>query len=120
MGLFGAIIVLPANAPAACTTGLPILNGVASGNNAKAQMNWGENDYRLATAAYDNPKTCYDREYLFQFSEMDPTIHQQAQEQVQLCAGPYAPSPCTLHVPMEPYHPAYFMINGRSMPDAHG
>ena len=30
---------------------------------------------------------------------------------------PDAPSPCTLHVPMEPYHPAYFMINGRSMPD---
>jgi FtsP/CotA-like multicopper oxidase with cupredoxin domain len=117
MGLFGAIIVLPSNTPSACTTGLPILNGVASGNNHNAQTNWGESDYRLAAAAYDNAKTCYDREYLFQFSEMDPVVHQQAQEQVQLCAGPNAPSPCTLHVPMEPYHPAYFMINGRSMPD---
>ncbi len=28
-----------------------------------------------------------------------------------------APVPCTLQVPTEPYHPAYFMINGRSMPD---
>ena len=24
---------------------------------------------------------------------------------------------CSLNVPTEPYHPAYFMINGRSMPD---
>jgi len=115
MGLFGAIIVLPSTTTTqACTTGLPL---AAPGNNAAAQANWGENDFRLAKAAYDNPKTCYDREYLFQFSEMDPAIHQQAQEQVQLCSGPNAPSPCTLHVPTEPYRPAYFMINGRSMPD---
>ena len=35
-------------------------------------------DFRLAAAAYDHPETCYDREYLFQFSEMDPSIHTQA------------------------------------------
>ena len=117
MGLFGALVVLPTGTPTACTTGLPILKGVASGNNAKAQTYWGETDFRLAAAAYDNAKTCYDREYLFQFSEMDPNIHSQALNQVNLCSADGAPSPCILHVPTEPYHPAYFMINGRSMPD---
>src|SRR5215469_8160730 len=128
MGLFGAIIVLPASTPSVCGSiatsgsgpgsgGLPILNGAASGNNAAAEAAWNENDYRLAPAAYNNPKTCYDREYLFQFSEMDPRVHEQALNQVEQCAAPGAPSPCVLHVPTEPYHPAYFMINGRSMPD---
>jgi len=117
MGMFGAIIVLPANVPSVCSSGLPVSH---PGNNALAQSTWGENDYRLATAAYDNAKTCYDREYLFQFSEMDPVIHQQAQEQVQQCEAAALltpPVPCSLHVAMEPYPPAYFMINGRSMPD---
>jgi FtsP/CotA-like multicopper oxidase with cupredoxin domain len=128
MGLYGALIVLPATTPPVCGTvstsgtgpgsgGLPILKGLASGNNAAAQAYWGENDYRLAPAAYNNAKACYDREYLFQFSEMDPAIHDQAMNQVQQCSAANAPSPCTLHVPTEPYHPAYFMINGRSMPD---
>ena len=29
-------------------------------------------DFRLAAAAFNHPAACYDREYLFQFSEMDP------------------------------------------------
>jgi FtsP/CotA-like multicopper oxidase with cupredoxin domain len=107
MGLFGAIIVLPAAAPANCNSGLPALN---PGANKKAQAAWGESDFRLAASAYDHPDTCYDREYLFQFSEMDPNIHAQALAQVQSGAT-------SLLVPTEPYHPAYFMINGRSMPD---
>jgi FtsP/CotA-like multicopper oxidase with cupredoxin domain len=107
MGLYGAIIVLPSNVPANCTAGLPATN---PGGNAKARGQWGENDFRLAAAAYDNANTCYDREYLFQFSEMDPSIHYAALAQVQAKAT-------TLEVPTEPYHPAYFMINGRSMPD---
>ncbi len=41
-----------------------------------------ETDFRLAHAAYDHPSTCYDREYLFQFSEMDDNIHTQAEGQV--------------------------------------
>jgi FtsP/CotA-like multicopper oxidase with cupredoxin domain len=118
MGLFGAIVVLPANPPSACTAGLPAAN---PGANAAAQASWGETDFRLAGAAYDHPKTCYDREYLFQFSEMDANIHAQAQAQVATVnctpnAGVLPPS-CRLTVPTEPYHPAYFMINGRSMPD---
>ena len=112
MGLYGAIIVLPANVPSVCTTGY-----LATQNKA-ARTNWGENDFRLSQAAYDHPDTCYDREYLFQFSEMDPNIHTQAQAQVAAKAGCIAGKPgCSLNVPTEPYHPAYFMINGRSMPD---
>ncbi len=111
MGLYGAIIVLPATVPAACTSGLHAANLTAE--NAH-----GESDFRLAAAAYDHAQTCYDREYLFQFSEMDPTIHTQALAQVTARAGCAAGAAgCSLNVATEPYHPAYFMINGRSMPD---
>src|SRR2546430_503247 len=114
MGLYGAIIVLPASVPAVCTNGLPTTN---PGGNAAARTTWGESDFRLAAAAYDHPDTCYDREYLFQFSEMDPNVHIQALAQVTACAAPGAAPGCHLNVPTEPYHPVYFMINGRSMPD---
>jgi FtsP/CotA-like multicopper oxidase with cupredoxin domain len=108
MGLYGALIVLPSNAT--------ILSGcqTAQTNNAAARAHWGEQDYRLAAAAYDHPETCYDREYMFQFSEIDPDIHHQADEQKgKVCSSP---SGC-MQVATEPYHPAYFLINGRSMPD---
>jgi FtsP/CotA-like multicopper oxidase with cupredoxin domain len=110
MGLYGAIIVLPSSPVSndnstACTDSLAPM-----GRNAAARSNWGEDDFRLATSAYDHPATCYDREYLFQFSEMDPSIHIAAAAQVAAGAK-------SLSVPTEPYHPAYFMINGRSMPD---
>ena len=111
MGLYGAIIVLPANVPAVCTSGL-------AATNLQAQGVWGEHDFRLSQAAYDHAKTCYDREYLFQFSEMDPAIHSQALAQINAlgnCAAGAAG--CSLNVATEPYHPAYFMVNGRSMPD---
>jgi FtsP/CotA-like multicopper oxidase with cupredoxin domain len=104
MGLYGAIIVLPSTIPAECNS------GVHSQNQA-AQTAWGEYDFRLAHAAYNHPEACYDREYLFQFSEMDARIHREAEEQsVQACTG-------CMTVATEPYVPAYFMINGRSMPD---
>src|SRR5437868_79850 len=99
MGLYGAIVVLPKNVPANCAAGLPATN---PGGNAAAMTKWGESDFRLAGAAYDNANTCYDREYLFQFSEMDPGIHYAALAQVQAKAT-------SLQVPTEPYHPAYFM-----------
>jgi FtsP/CotA-like multicopper oxidase with cupredoxin domain len=121
MGLYGAIIVLPAAVPSACNTGL-------AAQNLLAEAHWNESDFRLANAtggvgaAYDNPKTCYDREYLFQFSEMDPTIHKKAEQQVAVAAaactsGGAGSMGCSLEVPTEPYHPSYFLINGRSMPD---
>ncbi len=96
MGLYGAIIVLPSVAQA-CP------DSVQSGT-----------DYRLAPAAYDHPQACYDREYLFQFSEMDARIHRQAQEQAAL---PCVKATGCMVVETEPYLPAYYMINGRSMPD---
>jgi FtsP/CotA-like multicopper oxidase with cupredoxin domain len=111
MGLYGAIIVLPNVIPAACTGGL-------AASNLSAETHWGESDFRLAPAAYNHPRACYDREYLFQFSEMDPNIHQKALAQVTAKDGCTAGAPgCSLDVPTEPYSPAYFMINGRSMPD---
>jgi len=112
MGLYGAIVVLPSAVPSVCTS------GYLATQNGKARTNWGEADFRLAASAYDHPDTCYDREYLFQFSEMDPNIHNQAHAQVVAKTGCVAGAPgCSLNVPTEPYHPAYFMINGRSMPD---
>jgi FtsP/CotA-like multicopper oxidase with cupredoxin domain len=116
MGLYGAIIVLPSAVPANCNSGLAAQNLVAEGA-------WGEADFRLSHAAYDHPETCYDREYLFQFSEMDGIIHRTALAQVQdpkriaACAGGAATAGCPLQVPTEPYKPSYFLINGRSMPD---
>jgi FtsP/CotA-like multicopper oxidase with cupredoxin domain len=112
MGLYGAIIVLPNTVPAGCTAlGAMPAHYVAAGNTAEA-------DFRLAASAYDHAKTCYDREYLFQFSEMDPRIHTLALAQVTAKGACVAGAAgCSLEVPTEPYHPAYFMINGRSMPD---
>ena len=106
MGLYGAIIVLPASAPTC-----PNANRAAETAN-------GEVDYRLTAngAAYDHAASCYDREYLFQFSEMDPAIHAQAEKQAtKVC--PVGVTTGCLDVATEPYHPNYFMINGRSMPD---
>src|SRR5437879_9036949 len=114
MGLYGAIIVLPLSPPAVCTAGLPATN---PGGNTAARTTWGESDFRLASAAYDHPDTCYDREYLFQSSEIDPNIHIQALAQVTACAAPGAALGCHLNVPTEPYPPVYFMINGLSVPD---
>jgi FtsP/CotA-like multicopper oxidase with cupredoxin domain len=116
MGLYGAIIVLPKNVPTNCTSGL-------AAANVAVEKNWGESDFRLAPAAYDHARSCYDREYLFQFSEMDPDIHNKALAQVSdptrvsACTTSATGPGCSLNVPTEPYHPAYFLINGRSMPD---
>jgi FtsP/CotA-like multicopper oxidase with cupredoxin domain len=111
MGLYGAVVVLPASIPANCNAGYHTLN-------TAAQSTWGESDFRLAHAAYDHPGSCYDREYLFQWAEMDSRIHRQAQAQVAAKVGCTAGMMgCSLEVQTEPYHPAYFLINGRSMPD---
>jgi FtsP/CotA-like multicopper oxidase with cupredoxin domain len=111
MGLYGAVVVIPATIPANCTTGY-------HASNLIAKAHWGEPDFRLAAAAYDHPGSCYDREYLFQWAEMDSRIHRQAAAQVAAKFGCTAGAMgCSLNVQTEPYHPAYFLINGRSMPD---
>ena len=112
MGLYGAIIVLPANVPATCTSGLPAANLLVGSALGRNRFPAGD------IPAYDHhAKTCYDREYLFQFSEMDPNIHSQAERRSRQRALHGWALGCSLEVPTEPYHPAYFLINGRSMPD---
>jgi FtsP/CotA-like multicopper oxidase with cupredoxin domain len=93
MGLYGAIVVLPATPPATCKP---------------------KGKFSLSSSAYDHPSTCYDREYMFQLSEMDSRIHDAVLAQVQACSA--APCP-QLIAKTEPYHPNYFLLNGRSMPD---
>src|SRR5437879_4383261 len=53
MGLYGAIIVLPAAVPANCSTGL-------AASNLAAEAHWGEHDFRLSHAAYHHANGCYD------------------------------------------------------------
>jgi FtsP/CotA-like multicopper oxidase with cupredoxin domain len=120
MGMYGALIVLPKTIPAACNISKTLVAGVP--NNLAAEAASGELDFRLAAAAYDNQYTCYDREYLFQFSEMDDSIHTQAEAQVLADQAKGANNQCTsptgcLVIATEPYVPDYYMVNGRSMPD---
>jgi FtsP/CotA-like multicopper oxidase with cupredoxin domain len=115
MGMYGAIIVLPKTVPANCTAGLAAANLIA-------ESTWQEKDFRLSASAYGHPSTCYDREYLFQFSEMDDNIHTQAEQQVLADQAKAANARCIsptgcLVVATEPYVPGYFLVNGRSMPD---
>ena len=120
MGLYGAVVVLPASAPANCANGTSVTNlyGKTDYGTTSHIEGFPEQDFRLSTAAYDHPKSCYDREYLFQWAEMDTRIHRQAEAQVQAKLGCAAGAiGCSLDVQTEPYHPAYFLINGRSMPD---
>jgi hypothetical protein len=119
MGLYGAVIVLPASVPANCTTGYHALNLQAEAVVRPTPSGpMAESDFRLSQAAYDHPGSCYDREYLFQWAEMDARIHKQALAQVTAKAGcSVGATGCNLDVQTEPYHPAYFLINGRSMPD---
>jgi FtsP/CotA-like multicopper oxidase with cupredoxin domain len=119
MGLYGAIIVLPTGGgPANCNTTNTNLYGKSDYGSTHGVPGFPEQDFRLAHAAYDHPRSCYDREYLFQWAEMDSRIHRQALAQVTATQGCTAGAPgCSLSVQTEPYHPAYFLINGRSMPD---
>src|SRR5258705_12656661 len=107
MGMSGALIALPTTSPGS----LAVPTGCRA---VSASLPDGQPDFRNAAAAYNHSATCYDREYLFQFSEMDPRIHAQAeQEAAKSCTQPTG----CMTVETEPYHPAYFMINGRSMPE---
>jgi FtsP/CotA-like multicopper oxidase with cupredoxin domain len=117
MGLYGAIIVVPTlsgRVATACSN---------SSNNTARAHDFGtgvEQDFRLANAAYDHAATCYDREYIFQLSEIDPKIHSAA-EAIASCttvSNGGAACPTNMNsVATELYHPVYFLVNGRSMPD---
>jgi FtsP/CotA-like multicopper oxidase with cupredoxin domain len=110
MGMFGALIVLPstaANSANCANAQVAAAQKVDRGSGVPA-------DFRLASAAYDHSAACYDREYLLQTSEMDPRIHEQAAAQASAPCS--SPTGC-MTVETEPYHPVYFLLNGRSMPD---
>ena len=86
MGLYGALIVLPTNAgnthltatlPDNYTTQASAADTCYTTDHSIANKH-GDQDFRLAAAAYNNPQACYDREYLFQMSEIEPRIHSQA------------------------------------------
>jgi FtsP/CotA-like multicopper oxidase with cupredoxin domain len=111
MGLYGALIVLPAH-PVSGTgaTGCSMANPTLRELTAGAV---GGIDYRLSTSAYDHASTCYDREFLFQFAEMDSDIHNAALS----CVLAGATTCAQINVVTDPYHPNYFLINGRSFPD---
>ena len=118
MGLYGAIVVLPSNPPSNCT---PIGSDVAQ---KLGIGNPGTDDLRLAPSAFDHPESCYDREYLFQWMELDSRINQEAEKQAKIiasCVPANQPAgvlcPTTFNVPTEPFRPQYFLVNGRSMPD---
>jgi FtsP/CotA-like multicopper oxidase with cupredoxin domain len=120
LGLYGAIVVLPTlggAVPAGYVS--PTLATIKAPDTCvevghKPGRAADDPDFRLSSAAYNNPATCYDREYLFQFAEMDPRIHNQAQAQAGL---PCINATGCMLVETEPYRSAYFLINGRSMPD---
>src|SRR6266480_6528023 len=84
MGLYGAIIVLPSAVPGVCNGRS---NDTARGHDFGQGL---ESDFRLAHAAFNHNDSCYDREYLFQFSEIDPRIHRAAEEIVN-CTGTRCP-----------------------------
>jgi FtsP/CotA-like multicopper oxidase with cupredoxin domain len=120
MGLYGAIVVLPtlSNAvAAACSSGAEHQNDLARAHDFGQGL---EVDFRLSKAAYDHTQACYDREYLFQLSEIDPKIHEAVQAIVACTTATNGGKACPANVsqvPTELYHPAYYLVNGRSMPD---
>ncbi len=84
MGLYGALIVLPTNIPDACVNGARAANNLAARGDHNQQT-----EFRLAAAAFgNNAQSCYDREYLFQFSELDASIHKQVEAQAALAVQP--------------------------------
>ncbi len=63
-------------------------------------------------SAYSHPETCFDQEYLFLLTDIDIDVHQEAELQAS-GAGPIDVGP-------GPFHPEYWLINGRAAPDTMG
>ncbi len=97
----------------ACTTGLH------SANVQVRSSAHGESDFRLAAAAYDHAKTATTANTCSSSPRWIPTSTRRRWHRSQRKASCTCRSHagCSLEVPTEPYHPTYFMINGRSMPD---
>ncbi len=99
MGLYGAIIVLPKTSLRTCDG--PLRRITAPQEQPTANLI--SDSPTLPTI---NPAACYDREYLFQFSEIDPKIHQQVEvaEGQRLRSALRMPRSCYRAVPSEIFH----------------
>lgn len=62
-----------------------------------------------AHTAYNHAATCFDREYLYLLSEVDLDVHRAAEQQ--------ASGPGPIDVGDGPFHPEYWLLNGRAAPD---
>ncbi|MBZ0068310.1 MAG: multicopper oxidase domain-containing protein [Thiobacillus sp.] len=62
-----------------------------------------------AHTAYNHAATCFDREYLYLLSEVDLEVHRAAEQQ--------ASGPGPIDVGDGPFHPEYWLLNGRAAPD---
>src|SRR6202008_3540417 len=75
MGIYGAVVVLPAVSGAVVTPTGANCSGKGSDIGQLLGIGNPGNDFRLAVAAYNHPEACYDREYLTQWMELDARIH---------------------------------------------
>jgi FtsP/CotA-like multicopper oxidase with cupredoxin domain len=96
------------------TAGQPGTYQYHSGTRSELQVEmglYGALIVRPATSgqAYNHAGTAFDREYLFMLSEIDVEVHRAAEEQAA-GAGP-------IDVGYGPFHPEYWLINGRAGPD---
>jgi FtsP/CotA-like multicopper oxidase with cupredoxin domain len=69
MGLYGAIIVLPKSVPSGLAPPGWLLP------NLEAEGHLARNRFPAVEGRLRPCQECYDREYLFQFAEMDQNIH---------------------------------------------
>ena len=116
MGLYGAIVVLPKAVPASCNTTDTNLYGKST---YLSKIGLSE---RVISGSHTQPTTtlraAMTGNTCFSGRRWMPGFTTQAEAQVQAKMGCSAGTMgCSLDVQTEPYHPAYFLINGRSMPD---
>ena len=114
MGLYGAIIVLPSRVPAACTSGRARQRTwpQQQPTGAKPTSGW---QPRPTTTPSSLLRPRIPVPVLRDGSQHSPPGEAQVTASSAL-HGRTLPG-CSSRLPTEPYHPAYFMINGRSMPD---
>ena len=112
MGLYGAIIVLPSQHPRSlhertCTlqTWLRKLTGARQTSASRPPPTTIPKPATTASTCSSSPR------WIPEFTAGASAGHRHG---LLHCGTPPA---CSLNVATEPYHPAYFMINGRSMPD---
>ena len=81
-------------------------------------VHWGSRISGSRAAAYDHARQLLRPRIPVPVLRDGSAIHRQAEDAGQATTGCVAGAPgCSLQVATEPYHPAYFLINGRSMPD---